>query len=55
MTTELLFIIATVLTALVTAGLIAWLRRPRQRHVLTGARSAQFDDMFAYTMYDDPC
>ena len=55
MTTELLFIIATVLTGFVTAGLIAWLRRPRRRHVLAGARGAQFDDMFAYTMYDDPC
>ena len=55
MTTELLFIIATVLTALVTAGLIAWLRRPRRRHVLAGTSSAQIEDMFAYTMYDDPC
>jgi hypothetical protein len=55
MTTELLFIIATMLTAFVTAGLIAWLRRPRHRPVLTGAHGAPIDDMFAYTMYDDPC
>ena len=55
MTNEVLMIVATVVAGLSAAGLIAWLMRPRQQAAISRKRRAQLEDMFAYTMYDDPC
>ena len=44
-----------VIASLIVAGLatVRWLSRHRREHELES--SAQLDDMFAYSMYDDPC
>ncbi len=55
MTNEVVMIVATVVAGLSAAGLITWLMRPRQLPAIGRKRRAQFEDMFAYTMYDDPC
>jgi hypothetical protein len=55
MTNELMMIVATVVAGLSAAGLIAWLMRPRPQPAIASKRKTQFEDMFAYTMYDDPC
>lgn len=54
MTNELVLFIVTVVAGLSAAGVLSWMMRPRQRAV-PSRRRAQGDDMFAYTMYDDPC
>ena len=50
MTTALLIVIVATVAGLAGASLAGWRREPR---VASGRRTG--DDMFAYTMYDDPC
>jgi hypothetical protein len=42
------------IAGIIVAGLatVRWLNRHRRSHAL---ESSQPDDMFAYSMYDDPC
>ena len=51
MTTTVLLVIAAAVAGLVGARL---LDRRRERPVVVRSRRMP-DDMFAYTMYDDPC
>jgi hypothetical protein len=50
MTTEILLVTLTAIAALTASAL--WLTRARPRPALAFAQS---EDMFAYTMQDDPC
>jgi hypothetical protein len=51
MTATLILIIVTAVAGIAGAG---FLDRRRQRLVAAASRRTS-DDMFAYTMYDDPC
>jgi hypothetical protein len=53
MSQQLLLIAVAAVTALATAGLMSWSRRPRPTRRRIAA--APQEDMFAYTMQDDPC
>ena len=50
MTMEMVLIALSAVAALAVGGLLAI----RPRHA-TARRRSQPDDMFAYSMYDDPC
>jgi hypothetical protein len=51
MTATLLLIIVTAVAGIAGVGLLK--RRPQEQPAAAGRHSG--DDMFAYTMYDDPC